>query len=101
MKWVESSARQISLHAKGETIVVEKSTLPVKTAETIKEILLSNRNPSGVDKSAEKFYVLSNPEFLAEGSAIFNLESPDRVLIGGDNKNAIDALKDIYLNLWV
>ena len=100
LKWVESSARQISIHAKGETIVVEKSTLPVKTAETIKKILLSNRNSSLENDSGKKFSVLSNPEFLAEGSAISNLENPDRVLIGGDNKNAINALKDIYLN-WV
>ena len=95
LKWVESSARQISKYAKGETIVVEKSTLPVKTAETIKKILLSNKKDSG-----NNFYVLSNPEFLAEGTAINNLENPDRVLIGGDDENAINALKSIYLN-WV
>ena len=96
LKWVESSARQIAKYAQGETIVVEKSTLPVKTAETIKKILstVSNNNKE------IKFNVLSNPEFLAEGTAIKDLENPDRVLIGGENDESINYLKDIYLN-WV
>ncbi len=96
LKWVESSARQIAKYAQGETIVVEKSTLPVKTAETIKKILstVSNNNKE------IKFNVLSNPEFLAEGTAINDLENPDRVLIGGENDESINYLKDIYLN-WV
>ena len=97
LKWVESSAREISLYAKGETIVVEKSTLPVKTAETIKKILISNKKNN---KSELQFNVLSNPEFLAEGSAVNDLENPDRVLIGGEDKSSIEALKAIYLN-WV
>ena len=97
LKWVESSAREISLYAKGETIVVEKSTLPVKTAETIKKILISNKKNN---KSELQFNVLSNPEFLAEGSAVNDLENPDRVLIGGEDKESIEALKAIYLN-WV
>ncbi len=100
LKWIEASARQIGKYAKGETIVVEKSTLPVKTAETIKSILLSFTKPQELKKEDKSFHVLSNPEFLAEGSAINDLENPDRVLIGGDNKSAISALKEIYLN-WV
>ena len=96
LKWVESSARQVSKYASGETIVVEKSTLPVKTAAMIKKILL---NPLSKNNS-NKFYVLSNPEFLAEGTAIKDLQNPDRILIGGENNDAINALKDIYLN-WV
>ncbi len=96
LKWVESSARQISQYARGSTIVVEKSTLPVKTAQTIKEILKSS------DKSSKekKFSVLSNPEFLAEGTAIKDLNYPDRVLIGGDDKDSINKLLNIYLK-WV
>ena len=96
LKWVESSARQIAKYAQGETIVVEKSTLPVKTAETIKKILstVSNNNKEIT------FNVLSNPEFLAEGTAINDLKNPDRVLIGGENDESINYLKDIYLN-WV
>tara|TARA_B100000886_G_scaffold339085_1_gene303513 strand:- start:2952 stop:4361 length:1410 start_codon:yes stop_codon:yes gene_type:complete len=96
LKYIESSTREIAKYAKGETIIVEKSTLPVRTAETIKSILESN------DKSSnnQKFSVLSNPEFLAEGTAINDLENPDRVLIGGENPEAITALEEIYLN-WV
>ena len=96
LKWVESSARQVSKYASGETIVVEKSTLPVKTAAMIKKILL---NPKSNNNSS-KFHVLSNPEFLAEGTAINDLQNPDRILIGGENSYAIDSLKQIYLH-WV
>ena len=96
LKWVEASARQISKFSRGETIVVEKSTLPVKTAQTIKEILLNESNKL----SNKNFSVLSNPEFLAEGTAINDLENPDRVLIGGENEDSINALIDIYEN-WV
>ena len=95
LKWIEASARQISQYSKGHTIVVEKSTLPVKTALTIKEILSDSNREKG-----KTFQILSNPEFLSEGSAINDLENPDRVLIGGENKDAIDSLIEIYLN-WV
>ena len=98
LKWVEVCARQVAKFARGYTIVVEKSTLPVKTAEVIKNILeaaeLNSKNEN------LKFDVLSNPEFLAEGSAIKDLESPDRVLIGGDSKEAILSLSMIYRK-WV
>ncbi len=101
LKWVDASARKISQHATGETIVVEKSTLPVKTAETIKNILkVSNKKNKINSLDPKKFYVLSNPEFLAEGTAINDLINPDRVLIGGDEPNAISALCGIYKN-WV
>ena len=101
LKWVESSARRISKYATGHTIVVEKSTLPVKTARTIKEILdVHNLNSSKENFSRKSFSVLSNPEFLAEGTAIKDLEDPDRVLIGGDDQKAIEALSEVYLK-WV
>ena len=96
IRWVEKCARQIGKAAKGKTIVVEKSTLPVKTAQTIKEILVY----SSKDDDSKSFAVLSNPEFLAEGTAIKDLENPDRVLIGGEDKDAIDSLHEIYRN-WV
>ncbi len=100
LKWVESSARQISKYARNETIVVEKSTLPVKTAETIKKILFAFNKEKIEDDDPKTFSVLSNPEFLAEGTAINDLENPDRVLIGGENDEAVNSLKKIYLN-WV
>ena len=97
LQYVELCARQISKVSKSDKIVVEKSTLPVKTAEAIKDIL-SNTN------KAVNFEVLSNPEFLAEGTAIQDLIVPDRVLIGGDQTeaglNAIKALVNIY-SAWV
>lgn len=98
LRFVESVARTIAEVATTPKIIVEKSTIPVKTAETIKDILAAN-NPRGV-----KFEVLSNPEFLAEGTAIADLHSPDRVLIGGERTNggaaAVQTLVDIYAR-WV
>ena len=99
LKWVEACARKVSRHASGHTIVVEKSTLPVKTAEVIK-IILEDAQLNSQNESKATFDVLSNPEFLAEGSAIDDLENPDRVLIGGENIEAINLLSEIYLN-WV
>ena len=93
LKWIEICSREISDHAQGHTIVVEKSTVPVKTAQVIKSILNSKKNRN-------TFSVLSNPEFLAEGTAINDLKNPDRILIGGEDQNAIASLRNIYLN-WV
>ena len=98
LKYVELCARQIAKVATRDKIVVEKSTLPVKTAEAIQNILDNTGN--GVD-----FQILSNPEFLAEGTAMRDLAVPDRVLIGGDSttpkgQEAIQALVDIY-GSWV
>ena len=95
LKWVEACAREVAKFAQGHTIVVEKSTLPVRTAEVIKSILTCSEKISNTT-----FDVLSNPEFLAEGTAIKDLNEPDRVLIGGDREEAIEALCQIYRN-WV
>ncbi len=97
LKYIELCARQIAKVAKQNKIVVEKSTLPVRTAEAIKSILDNTGN--GV-----QFQILSNPEFLAEGTAVSDLLNPDRILIGGDTteegQKAIQALVDVYSN-WV
>jgi len=93
LKYIELCARQIAAVAKTDKIVVEKSTLPVRTAEALKSILENTGN--GV-----KFDILSNPEFLAEGTAVTDLQNPDRVLIGGEDAEAIQALVDVYAN-WV
>ena len=100
LKWVEACARQVASKSKGHTIVVEKSTMPVKTAETIKIILQSSQPDNCDEKKSKTFAVLSNPEFLAEGTAIKDLEDPDRVLIGGDDEKAIEMLAAIYRN-WI
>ena len=101
LRWIESCSRQIALHAKGHTIVVEKSTLPVRTAQTIKSILDAYQTKDRADSTKIKsFSILSNPEFLAEGTAIDDLLNPDRVLIGGEEQESINILKNIYLN-WV
>ena len=97
LKYIELCARQIARVSKQDKIVVEKSTLPVRTAQAIKNILDNTGN--GV-----QFQILSNPEFLAEGTAVEDLLHPDRVLIGGDTSTegqiAIQKLVDIYAN-WV
>ena len=100
LKWVEVCARQVAKFARGHTIVVEKSTLPVRTAEVIKSILESSANNSYPDSTNSSFDVLSNPEFLSEGTAISDLTNPDRILIGGENDEAIEALCEVYRN-WV
>ncbi len=100
LRWVEVCARQVAKFAKGHTIVVEKSTLPVRTAEVIKNILEASQASVDTEGNTSTFEVLSNPEFLAEGSAIRDLENPDRVLIGGESKAAIEALASVYKH-WV
>ncbi len=98
LRWIEKCARQVADASNGHTIVIEKSTLPVRTASTIKTILNSTSKKD--DVKGKSFSVLSNPEFLAEGTAINDLENPDRVLIGGEDEQAIETLADIYKN-WV
>lgn len=97
LRFVESVARTIAQHANGPKIIVEKSTIPVKTAETIKDILAANAR-------GHTFEVLSNPEFLAEGTAIADLMTPDRVLIGGERtpggEAAVQTLVGVYAH-WV
>jgi len=97
LKYIELCARQIAAIATADKIIVEKSTLPVRTAEAVKSILDNTGN--GV-----QFQILSNPEFLAEGTAVQDLLNPDRVLIGGDpsedGQKAVQALVNIYSN-WV
>ena len=97
LRYIEACALDIAKHSKSDKIVIEKSTLPVRTAEKIKEILEEN-------STNIHFEILSNPEFLAEGTAIQDLFKSDRVLIGGDEtesgQNAVQTLVDIYAN-WI
>ncbi|MDC3029042.1 nucleotide sugar dehydrogenase [Prochlorococcus sp. AH-716-P20] len=100
LKWVEACARQVAKYAIGHTIVIEKSTLPVRTAEVIKNILEASKQSKNKASLNATFDVLSNPEFLSEGSAIQDLVNPDRVLIGGEKNEPINALSSIYKR-WV
>jgi len=97
LRYVESAARRIAAVAEGPKIIVEKSTIPVRTAEAINTILRAN-------SKVGQFEVLSNPEFLAEGTAIEDLNCPDRVLIGGEDtetgKLAVEKLVSIYAH-WI
>jgi UDPglucose 6-dehydrogenase len=97
LKYIELCARQIAAVATSDKIIVEKSTLPVRTAEALRSIL--DHTGNGVH-----FDILSNPEFLAEGTAVSDLLHPDRVLIGAEHtekgKKAQQALVEVYAN-WV
>ena len=97
LQYWEKTAREILQFSKSDKIIIEKSTLPVKTAQAMKRIFASGGD--GI-----RFEVLSNPEFLAEGTAINDLLYPDRVLIGSSDTEsglqARDALVEIYAN-WV
>jgi UDPglucose 6-dehydrogenase len=93
LEFIEKCARQIADCSTGHKIVVEKSTLPVRTAEAVKRILNSSAKGATFD-------VLSNPEFLAEGTAIEDLLNPDRVLIGGESKEAVERLAQVY-GRWI
>ena len=97
LRFIEGAARLIASEAEGHKIIVEKSTVPVGTADTIRSILAANSAPG-------QFEVLSNPEFLAEGTAIEDLNSPDRILIGGrdtpEGAAAMKVLSSVYEH-WV
>ena len=97
-RYVELATRRIASVATTSKIVVEKSTVPCRTAESMRTILEAN------SQNGTKFQILSNPEFLAEGTAINDLFSPDRVLIGSlqstEGKDACQSLAEVYAN-WV
>jgi len=98
LRYIESAARLIAEVSVGNKIIVEKSTIPVKTATAIQSILTAN------SVTGATFQVLSNPEFLAEGTAVADMNNPDRILIGGednpDGQAALEALVSVYAN-WV
>merc|ERR1719188_1717841 len=97
LRFIESVGRTVAQHANSAKIIIEKSTVPVKTAEALERVVTANTG-------AHKFWILSNPEFLAEGTAMKDLSAPDRVLIGGstdaEGVAAAGVLADIYAN-WV
>jgi UDPglucose 6-dehydrogenase len=98
LRYIESAARLIAEVSQGHKIIVEKSTIPVKTASAIRTIIAANSSGEAT------FEVLSNPEFLAEGTAMADLQNPDRILIGGDptpgGREAMEALASVYAR-WI
>ncbi|XP_065339648.1 UDP-glucose 6-dehydrogenase isoform X1 [Cloeon dipterum] len=98
LKYVEGAARMIAENAEGNKIVVEKSTVPVRAAESIMNILKANNKPNS------SYQILSNPEFLAEGTAVQDLLHADRVLIGGEEtaegQEAVRQLSWVYEH-WI
>ena len=98
ISWVEACTRQVAKYSVGKTIVVEKSTIPVKTAEAIKSIL-ANSIKSEKEKNKSTFSVLSNQEFLAEGQQL-KIYKIQIVSSWGEDQSSIEALKNVYLN-WV
>merc|ERR1712176_1069659 len=97
LRYIESVGRTVAQYANRPKIIIEKSTVPVKTAEALERVVSANTG-------AHTFWILSNPEFLAEGTAMKDLSAPDRVLIGGptctEGVAAANVLVDIYAN-WV
>merc|ERR1711979_28075 len=98
LRYIECVGRTVAQYANRSKIVIEKSTVPVRTAEALTRVIGAN------EQSGHRFWILSNPEFLAEGTAMRDLDAPDRVLIGGptsaDGVAAAQVLADIYAN-WV
>jgi len=97
LRFIESVGRTIAEYSNCSKIVIEKSTVPVRTAAALERVLSANQR-------ANQFWILSNPEFLAEGTAMSDLDKPDRVLIGGqetlEGRAAMQVLVDVYAN-WV
>merc|ERR1712176_45175 len=97
LRYIESVGRTVAEYANCSKIIIEKSTVPVRTAEALERVVTANTG-------RHSFWILSNPEFLAEGTAMTDLAAPDRVLIGGapteEGMQAAGVLADIYAN-WV
>jgi UDPglucose 6-dehydrogenase len=95
LSYVEGVAREIASHLNGYKVIVTKSTVPVGTGAKIQEIIQKNKKEGG------EFDIVSNPEFLREGSAIEDFMRPNRVVIGTNGSQAIAILKDLYRPLYL
>ena len=88
LSYVFAAAKAIGRHMKRYTVVVDKSTVPVGTADELRAVIAAETD--------QEFDLVSNPEFLKEGSAIADFMKPDRVVVGGDSKRAIDLMRELY-----
>jgi UDPglucose 6-dehydrogenase len=88
---VEQAAQAVARHATGKTVVVEKSTVPAGTAQRVRRTLLRERPEAGADLE-----VVSNPEFLREGTAVYDSLNPDRILVGAESDWSFDAMRELY-----
>jgi UDPglucose 6-dehydrogenase len=95
LKYVKDVAKDIALNMDGYKVIVTKSTVPVGTGELIHDIIKKNAQED-VD-----FDIVSNPEFLREGSALEDSMRPDRVIIGASSQQAIAIMKDLYNPLYL
>jgi len=88
LSYVFAAAKAIGRHMKRYTVVVDKSTVPVGTADEVRAVIAA--------ETYQEFDLVSNPEFLKEGSAIADFMKPDRVVVGGDSKRAVDLMRELY-----
>ncbi|MBU9812019.1 UDP-glucose/GDP-mannose dehydrogenase family protein [Rahnella sp. C60] len=93
LKYVTAVARTIAEHMTGPKVVIDKSTVPVGTADKVRAVMTEKLKERGVDIS---FDVVSNPEFLKEGAAVADCMRPERIVIGTDNPDAIDPIRELY-----
>lgn len=93
LEYVLSAAKSIASHMKSPKIIVNKSTVPVGTADRVREVVCSMLNERGVSID---FEVVSNPEFLKEGCAVADCQRPDRIIIGSSSEKAIHTLRELY-----
>ena len=98
LKYVESVARDIARYMNGYKVIVNKSTVPVGTGQKVKRWVLEELEKRGTQY---EFDVVSNPEFLREGSAVYDFTHPDRVVIGTESKIALDYMKQVYSVLYL
>ena len=98
LRHVEAAARDIARHLEGHTLIVTKSTVPVGTNRRIKDIVAGILAERGIDST---FDVVSNPEFLREGNAVYDFTHPDRVVLGTESEKAAEIMKEVYRVLYL
>lgn len=101
LKYVEAVAREIARSMNGYTVIVDKSTVPVGTGSKVKAWVASELALRGAEAAHLEFDVVSNPEFLREGSAVQDFMHPDRVVIGAESDRARQLMKDVYRSLYI